>query len=187
MKNAIRALGASNHSLTERHKEDYYATDPKCAKDVLVYLDKNEIWECACGEGHLSNELKKANFNVRESDIVERKEGIEIIDFLSYDNKWYGNIVTNPPYKHALEFIKKSLDIIDTGKTVCMFLKLTFLEGQKRASFFKQSPPKFIAIYSKRQKCALNGEFNNIGSSTVCYAWFVWEKGFQGQPTLHWI
>ena len=58
-------LGASSHSNHDREVNDYYATDPnslvlflnKIKKDNLV-LNKN-IWECACGEGHLSNVLKK--------------------------------------------------------------------------------------------------------------------------------
>ena len=48
-------LGASNHSKNERQPEDYYATDPIAAKLLLeVEPELNNIWECACGEGHLA-------------------------------------------------------------------------------------------------------------------------------------
>ena len=53
-----KTLGASNHTDKERQNEDYYATDPKAA-DLLLELEKfsPNIWECACGEGHLSKVL----------------------------------------------------------------------------------------------------------------------------------
>jgi len=50
--------GASNHSEDERETNDYYATDPIAAEWLmkLETLNKN-IWECACGEGHLAKEF----------------------------------------------------------------------------------------------------------------------------------
>ena len=73
------------------------------------------------------------------------------------------------------------------GTKIAMFLKLTFLEGQKRQELFQKYPPKRIHVYSSRIKCAKNGVFEGVGSSAVCYAWFVWEKGYNGKPTLSWI
>ena len=68
-----------------------------------------------------------------------------------------------------------------------MFLKLTFLEGKSRRKFFKKYPPKKIYVCSGRIACAKNGDFKNQMSSAVAYAWFVWEKGYQGKPTIEWI
>ena len=44
---------------------------------------------------------------------------------------------------------------------------------------------RYIYIYSKRIQCGKNGEFT--GTSAVCYAWFIWQKGFVGEPTIRWI
>ena len=130
-------LGASNHTNKERSKHDYYATDPKAAKLLLKEETFNQnIWECACGEKHLSKIFEEHGFNVRNSDIVNRCDN-EVFDFLSdYNMKWDGDIITNPPYKYALEFTQKALDIIYEGNKVAMFLKLSFLEGKKRKEFF---------------------------------------------------
>lgn len=35
--------------------------------------------------------------------------------------------------------------------------------------------------------CAMNGNFASISSSAAAYAWFVWEKGFKGDPIIKWI
>ena len=61
-KTTFATLGASNHSREERHTQDYYATSPHCAIDLLNILPElDQIWECACGEGHLAEEFDKAN------------------------------------------------------------------------------------------------------------------------------
>ena len=32
-----------------------------------------------------------------------------------------------------------------------------------------------------------NGDFKSIGSSAVAYGWFVWEKGYKGDPAIKWF
>ena len=127
------------------------------------------------------------------TDLIDRGYGKGGVNFFtSYNDKekWGGDIITNPPYKFALDFVKHSLDIIEDGNKVIMFLKLTFLEGIERGIFFKENPPKEVLVFSKRVLCAKNGEFEKMiegGGSAVAYAWYVWEKGFKGKPTLEWI
>lgn len=184
--------GASNHCENERQNEDYYATDPK-AIDLLLDVEtfNNNIWECAVGEGHLAKNLSNNKYDVRCSDIVDRGyNNTEIVDFLTYNENWNGDIITNPPYKYALEFVQKSLEIIPTGNKVAMFLKLTFLEGQKRRKFFDKYPPKFVHVLSKRVDCAKNGDFEAMkqgGGTALAYAWYVWEKGYNGKTIVDWI
>lgn len=74
-----------------------------------------------------------------------------------------------------------------TSDKVAMFLKLTFLEGQKRKKLFEKYPPKTVYVFSQRQTCAMNGNFEDADSSAICYCWFVWQKGFTGAPTIKWI
>ena len=107
-------------------------------------------------------------------------------DFFEVD-EFCGDIITNPPYKVALDFVKHSLDIIPEGNKVAMFLKLQFLEGKARKEFYKENPPKKIYVASGRLNCAKNGKFEEFKSSAVAYAWFVWEKGYRGNPEIDWI
>lgn len=185
-KSIYAPLGASNHSKGERAGGDYYATDPKTIDDLFkVEKFSDSIWENACGEGHLSKQMIKYKKNVYSTDKFDRNYGDGIVDFLEFEGNWTGDIITNPPYKYALEFAQKSLEVINKNNKVAMFLKLTFLEGQKRYSFFQNHPPKYVYIYSQRQQCAPNGKFKNV--SAVCYSWFIWKKGYKGETTLRWI
>ena len=147
------------------------------------------IWECACGEGHLSKVLEEHGFEVISTDLIYRGFGDpEPLDFLKDTlENFEGDIITNPPYKYALEFVEQALNSVQQGRKVAMFLKLTFLEGQKRKEFFLHNPPKTIYVSSSRLMCAMNGNFASISFSAAAYAWFVWEKGFNGDPIIKWI
>lgn len=179
-------LGSSNHTDNEREKHDYYATEPRTINELfLKETFSNNIWEPACGEGHLSKEIEKNGAFCKSTDLIDRGYGTGGVDFLEQTGEWSGDIITNPPYKYAQEFVEHSLKLIPEGKKVAMFLKLTFLEGQKRKKLFKQTPPKNVYVYSSRRQCALGGNFQ--GSSAACYAWFVWEKGKNTLPVIDWI
>ena len=102
-------LGASNHTNHDRAENDYYATDPLAAKLLLeVEPELNNIWECACGKGHLAKVFGDVGKLALATDLIDRGFGTGLIDFLCYFNKNMGyDIVTNPPYKYAKEFVEK--------------------------------------------------------------------------------
>ena len=64
VKKVFAPLGASSHSMDEREKDDYYATAPVAVEKFLnklnednIFIGKN-IWECACGGGHICKVLQ---------------------------------------------------------------------------------------------------------------------------------
>lgn len=181
-------LGASNHVDDEREQNDYYATHPS-ATEWLCKLEtfSHDIWEPCCGEGHISEVLKKYGYNVLSTDLIDRGYGTGGVDFLKCTEKFDGDIITNPPYKYAQSVVKHALELISNEHKVAMFLKLQFLEGQARRELFKKYPPKTVYISSSRLICAKNGEFDKVGSSAVAYAWFVWNKNSISEPVIRWF
>lgn len=98
-----------------------------------------------------------------------------------------GDIITNPPYKYATEFVRKGLERVEEGHKVAMFLKVLFLEGKSRRELFKQYPPCRIYVCSGRIDCAKNGDFKALkenGGGALAYAWFIWRKGYKGKQRL---
>lgn len=183
---SFATLGANNHSDVIREVNDYYATDPRAVEMLLEKEKFNSIiLEPSCGEGHISRVLLDGGYAVKSSDLIDRGFG-DVKDFFEID-EFNGDIITNPPYKIALDFVKHSLDIIPEGNKVAMFLKLQFLEGKARKEFYKNDPPKKIYVASGRLVCAMNGDFEKYKSSAVAYAWFIWEKGYKGSPEIDWI
>ena len=175
-----------NKRSADAEPHDYYATEPKATE---LLLEKENfapvVWEPACGEGHIAKVLEAHGYHVVSTDLVDRGFGIGGIDFLATDpakNNFTGDIITNPPYKYAKEFVEHALEMVPVGRKVAMFLKLTFLEGQARRELYRDNPPKTVYVSSARLQCGKNGDFS--GTSMVAYAWFVWEKGYTGETVL---
>lgn len=92
-KSVYTPLGSSHHSIEDRELYDYYATEPRAA-EMLLKLEKfSNIWECACGAGHLSKVFEKAGYNIKSSDLVDRGYGTPSIDFLDISNQFWGGIL----------------------------------------------------------------------------------------------
>lgn len=193
-----KTLGASNHTEKERQSEDYYATDSIAIDKLLQVETPNEnIWEPAACGGHLSSRLSDYGFNIYSTDIVDRGYPLNSLqNFLFVDKEslpFGGNfdIITNPPYSQAKDFVLKALELLPDNHKCYMFLKLTFLEGKARYNqIFSTHPPRKVYVFSERVMCAKNGDFQRMkegGGSAVAYAWFVWQKGFTGSPEINWI
>ena len=179
---------ACNYRSNDVAENDYYATDPIAMEKLCDVFEFHKwIWEPACGEGHLSKVLESRGYDVISTDLIDHNfGGYETLDFLQTDEKnLKEDIVTNPPYKFANEFVKKALDSIANDYYVVFFLKLSFVSSKGRRKFFEENPPKFIYVFSDRVECAKNGKFE--GKKGVDYAWFIWQKGWHGNTTLRWL
>ena len=184
----MATLNASNHSGGERADNDYYATPAKAVYGLLgVEQFSKNIWEVACGEGHISDILKKNGYNVLSTDLIWRGYGDGEVDFLRTNRSYDGDIVTNPPFKYATEFVRKALETVQIGNRVAMFLRIQFLEGVKRRKLFDEQPPKLIYVSSRTLRCAKNGDFENATGNASTYAWFIWQRGFNGTTALKWF
>ena len=173
-----------------RVADDYYATPPESTKALLeVEKFEGNILEPCCGEGHISDVLKESGYEVISNDMVDRGYGEFNEDYLKTDKLKATNVITNPPFKYAKEFIEKSLQ--DTTGKVAMFCKIQLLEGVSRRDLFDNTPLKTVYVFTKRQNPLRNGspvdENGKKWASTMCFAWFVWEHGYEGSPEIKWI
>lgn len=187
---------AGGNPARGRVKNDFYATHPDSTRALLAVEEIiYPALEPACGQGHISKLLDE---NKTEScDLIDRgynkafRYGVDFLKDFGQDNKnIYNTIITNPPFYLFQEFVEKALSL--AGKKVIMFGKLQALEGQKRATFLQTTPLKTVYVFKKRQQPMRNGKSNDeiTGkkmSSTIAFAWFVWEIGYKGKPTIEWI
>lgn len=157
---------------------------------VNTGLEYPEIQKFAMSQKNVITVRPEMRFD--EVLTVHGYPGTEVIDFLKVRKEdiktdFSRDIITNPPYKYAKEFIAKALDISMDGTKIAMFLKVQFLEGKARRELFEKYPPKKIYISSSRLLCAKNGEFEKDSSRAVAYAWFVRVKGYKGEPIVRWF
>ncbi|WP_217434019.1 hypothetical protein [Leisingera sp. ANG59] len=164
---------------------DFYPT-PAWATYALIDNEKfhGDIWECACGDGAMSSVLSRTGQNVESSDLYDRGFGEPGIDFRE-TNRTATNIITNPPFNAAEDFVHTALKVAD--KKFALLLRLAFLEGAKRRStIFSKAPPSRVWVFSERITFYPKG-VKRKGSGTTAYAWFVWDKDHCGGTELSWL
>lgn len=164
---------------------DFYRTPPEATEALLraeIFL--GDIWEPACGDGAIARPLSAAGFTVRATDLVDRGYGEGRVDFLLFPARQVAdNVVTNPPYRLAEEFLLAALGA--ARHKVALLLRLAFLEGIKRKALFEASPLARVHVFSRRLSMFQPAVVSASRGTTV-FAWFVWEHGHRGPPTLHW-
>lgn len=209
-KSVWATLGASNHSNEARESADYYATEPRALDLFIPYVKLHrKVFEPSCGEGHLSKWLVNHGYDVLSTDLVDRGYGIGGVDFFTVESAGFGledeskgttllkdwaagetfDILTNPPFKTALNYVLHAIDIIPEDGRVFLLLKTLFLEGRGRYErIYKANPPRYVYQYSNRIKCAKNGDFGEDGNSAQSYAFYEWHKHNDEHKTeVKWI
>lgn len=181
--------GYGNKHRAIRQEHDYYATEPKAIELLLRQeLFSENVWECSCGEGNLSEVLKEWGYNVYSTDLIDRGYQDEQMDFLTSNIKFNGDIITNPPFKHATQFVKKALDSVPMGNKVAMFLKINYLSGQERyREIYSKYPPYRVYVFTGRVGCSKNNTEEGFKSKGMDYVWMIWEKGMLAPTELRWI
>ena len=164
---------------------DFYPT-PAWATHALIDNEqfRGEVWECACGDGAMSAVLTNATSRVESSDLYDRGYGEIGHDFLTTRRR-HANIITNPPFHSAEGFVAAGLRAAE--RKFALLLRLAFLEGANRANtIFHRAPPARVWVFSERITFYMNGA-QTAGSGTTAYAWFVWDRGHNGPPTIGWL
>tara|TARA_R100000458_G_C8162923_1_gene166287 strand:+ start:165 stop:698 length:534 start_codon:yes stop_codon:yes gene_type:complete len=172
------ALAYVGHNLSKNRVEnDFYPTPPE-ATQALLDREKFEgnVYECACGDGAMSKVLIKNGYDVFSSDLIDRGYGKADLDFLKSDKR-FDNIITNPPFNLSTEFTIKALEL--ANNKVAMLNKLSFLEGIKRRTVFDTKKLERVYVFSRRIKFGGNG--------LMAFAWFIFNKKYEGLPQVDWI
>ena len=175
----LQYIGNNKHN--DRIENDFYATPLNAIEDLIKYEKfEGKIWECACGKGAISEPLIKAGYDVYSSDLINKGYG-ETKDFLK-TNQRVDNIVTNPPFNLATEFTLHGLELVN--HKLALLCKLSHLEGIKRNKFiFSKKKLKKILVFSKRLSFVKNGKSGGL----MAFAWFIFDKNYNGLPEVDWI
>ena len=169
-----------------REKDDFYPTPPEGTRALLaVERFRGAIWEPACGDGAISRVLAEAGHEVVSTDLVDRGFGVPRVDFLMESRRLAPNVVTNPPFKHAEQFLARALDL--GAEKIALLCRLAWLEGARRRRMFETTPLARVHVFSRRLPIRRGGDPDVSGGGLIAFAWYVWERGHAGPPTLGWI
>jgi len=172
-----------NSKKKDRREGDFYPTPYSITKHLLDNERfEGEILEPAFGDGHICTILYDYDYSVSFSDL---KHGV---DFFDYSNK-YNNIITNPPFSLALEFILKAKEI--ATKKIAFLLPLAYLHGYERfVKLWQDTEFPLARVYIFVRRPHLGTEIREDGkyeTGMQTYAWYVWDKFSSGTTQLKWI
>lgn len=174
--------GKSYRQRKNRKSDNYYT--PYSMTQHLLDREKFEgsILEPASGDGAIVKVLRDNGYEVEHFDI--NKSGIDFLEL--EENIKYDNIIINPPFSLAFEFIEKAKKIY--SKTICMLLPLSYLHGQHRyeRGIFKQL--KTVYVFTRypllTDTVREDGKYN---TGMMVYAWFTWKRPWKGKPYIEWM
>lgn len=203
----FKLLGA--HSTTERAKDDFYQSSTEIANAlfecVKAGIKRNELYadgleetviiDSSVGTGTLLEPFRYKCWSLIGYDIADRGyKFVSVQDWLTV--KEIPNprnkpkvIVQNPPFKLALEFVQHSLELLNNGELLFSLHRIQFLEGLERFENLyknKYKRPKYVFVFTKRVSC-ITPDIENKGQNAVCFAWFMWQKGYRGSTQIKWI
>lgn len=181
---------------------DYFPTPPWATRAFMREilhaharpLRFENIWEPACGEGHMACVLEEFGVNVLASDVHDYGRGHAVGSFVGEgldvippwpECDW---IITNPPFNLAVEFALRAIEEAKDG--VALLLRSAWTDGGvsddgRYNTLFKPHPPTQIIYYCDRVPM-VRGRYDPEASSATPYAWFLWERGEDRRPCA-WI
>lgn len=172
----------------ERAPHDWYV-EPRWAVDALLNAETfaGLVWDPACGEGTILRCCEARGLQCVGSDVINRGwPGTVVTDFLHEPPAFAAeNIICNPPYGVAPQFVGKAIGLC--LRKTAMLLRLAFLESESRKNFFATSPLRRVLVFTKRVSMPPGGKNIEPRGGTKAFAWFVWEHGHEGPPTLGWL
>lgn len=189
-------MKGKNFSLNsnKRNKNDYYQTPYSMTKQLLeVENFEGKILEPSCGAGAIVKVLRDHKKSVDYCDLNNDFSLTGIFknfkDFINDDFDRYDNIITNPPFSLAKEFILKAKQI--ANNKIAMLLPLNYLHGVSRYNeIYKDTTFPLKAVYVFCRYGLLEDTIREDGTykaGMMVYAWYIWDKSYKGEPVIRWL
>ena len=169
---------SSTGRKSKRNPKDYYITPIPEIKKFLYHFNQIEplnnklVFDPSAG-GDAQNPimsypeaLKEYGSFVATNDIRKDSSAYLQEDYLKMNMKEYEPkpdiIMTNPPFEHAIEFIKKALQDVKPAGYVVMLTRLNFFGADCRKHFWDLNMPLYTFVHSKRMSFTGDGKVDSI-------------------------
>jgi hypothetical protein len=174
----------ANGELTKRSDLDWYKTPAYAVDAILPHLREPLAWvDPGCGDGAIAERVIRKWSRSMGTGVELDQERLSVArllpipvydgDFLRRGAQWEGPVdlvIGNPPFKMALEFAERGLELVGSKGEVCLLLRAGFLEakyGSPRDLFLEKYRPD-VYVLAKRPR------FTAEGGDSATYIWAVW-------------
>ena len=177
----MKGKNFSSNNMGQRKKSDFYET-PYSLTRLLLEVERlvGFILEPAVGSRAIGKVLNEKGYSYMGYDIEN--------DFLKQTQK-YDTIITNPPFSISRQFILKAKE--NARKKIIFLLPLSYLHGKNRYDQIwldKNFPLARIYVFTRYpllgEELRQDGKHN---TGMMVYAWYVWERQYEGEPIIRWL
>jgi hypothetical protein len=168
-----------------RHADDWY-TEPSWCSSRLFEAEPfvGSIHDPAAGIGRIVDAARTHGHHATGADIVDRGSGFAVRDFALVTTP-VANIVVNPPFGIAREFVGHALTL--AAHKVAVVFPVARLNA---ARWLADTPLRRIWLLTPRPsmppgEAIMRGEKASGGKTDFC--WLVFEQGFKGKPAIGWL
>jgi hypothetical protein len=178
----VKGKNFSLANTGKRRPSDFYETPYTIIRKLLEnHTFTKQVLEPACGDGAIVKVLEEYGYKVTSYD----KE----TNFLLETRKFH-NVITNPPFSLAYEFINKCAEVCTDE--FALLLPLSYLHGKKRYdAFYANNKIGLRCVYVLTRYPLLGEQLREDGkynTGMMVYAWFVFSKNwFNREPIIRWI
>jgi hypothetical protein len=177
---------AGSHRYADRGL-DHYST-PELAVRALLTAETlaGHLWDPCAGRGGIVTPLREAGYVVHAFDLLDWgcPDCAIGVDFLTTQQGPSGvnTAIFNPPFRWAADFVRHALELVPA---VVSLQRLAFLESEARSDLIDNGPLARVHVFKKRLPMMHRANWDGpIATSSVCFAWFVFERGHRGKVTL---
>ncbi len=192
MVNGNAIVGRKVLSETDFYETPRWATE-KAVEAMLIdgVINKyNEIYDPCCGAGAITDVLQIYGFeNLKASDIQTEEyiKGTKGIDVYDIGDDVTEIVFTNPPYGLMTKENMLNEFLRISRSKVILLLNIFYLSSKDRKEMLKHSGLQYVYIHSDRVTMYPYGQPKPKNGGTKMFAWFVWDKEYNGEPVIRWL
>lgn len=192
--------GSANRASKWRPDDDHYNTPAEAVVPFArAFLKRSTfirrrfkgripVWEPACGEGAISKVLQRFGCDVISTTLIDRGYGETGKDFMLARTLRAPIIITNPPFGILDEFVAHAISL--KPEILAIFMRSKFKEGADRYRLIHSRTPHSIEYQFIERVVFFAGDTpiaDQPGWNTEAFSWFVWLRGWNGEPVTRWL
>ena len=197
MSSTKRLREGSSAPARDAHPDDFYRTPAWAVKALIERLGAvpGPILEPGCGDGAILSVLEGFGLGplvgvetnearaIAADMLTQPSTAIHRLDFLGdrlepVRARLPCSSISNPPFKHAVGFIQRTLEIIQPGGRAFFLLRLAFLAGQARARSGIWDDLAAVYVLPRRPS------FTGRGTDSADYCWLEFSTSHRGPARL---
>jgi hypothetical protein len=179
--------------LWDRDPDDWYV-EPLWTSRALFAAESFDgvICDPCCGMGRILDMAREARYSTFGMDIVDRGAStfhrFKKADFFATKGT-FDNIVCNPPYRYGESFLEAALR--RSHRKTAVLLRAVWANSGKRSAWLETLPLKRVLMITPRPSMPPGAVILASGGRDPSgglqdYAWFVFQKGYEGAPIFGW-